>query len=604
MFYLLLALFAVGRAQSMCAVANATLAPRMAVLPTAVLTLSVNVSGFGVTRVTEAGSDDDVAMEFSNLTLIVPLKGDVLSPLRLPNETAQASVVLSAPAVCDLRDWGTAGRITPPIARVLVSGAAVDLQGSSSVVDRIPFATWSGPALAMRVVAFERDASQNDCRYYPGDDDLSNSTFTNQLCAVESAVCTTTIGANMDGWQAAGLYEFRLAPSWSLSGTRRNLVLTAATFLDVVPLSTVAAATRTLSAPYEFVAVNASAGAGLRFHLDADANLVRHLHCSTLVLASAGSVVQLRFAAPFNASRNADRRVGDGVYNVTLVPLVRARQAVQLVDCLQPALELDGAGSEWALLSYGFVLAPLDQLSVWFVIGSIVTTTTAAASSSTTVAASTTKVSTVSSSTSSRLTTSATVSAVSVTTITATMATTTAATATSGQITAPTTLSLGATMATTTPHGSGSASATANASAIIANTASPLLSGSLVQTGAAPDDNMTVIIGGVVGAAVGVVVLISIAVVVVRYRRRNRPLPASANETALQSPSVVSRQQYGPSPVFVPSSYGPGPAEAPSSAYAVSVSEFKIAEASSYGVFTDLEGGARAEAEIGGVNTR
>jgi hypothetical protein len=32
--------------------------------------------------------------------------------------------------------------------------------------------------------------------------------------------------------------------------------------------------------------------------------------------------------------------------------------------------------------------------------------------------------------------------------------------------------------------------------------------------------------------------------------------------------------------------------------------EFKIAEASSYGVFTDLEGGARLEAEIGGVNTR
>jgi hypothetical protein len=222
MFYLLLALFADGRAQSLCAVANATLAPRVAVVPTAVLTLSVNVSGFSVTRVTEAGSDDDVAMEFSNLTLIVPLKGDVLSLLRLPNESAHASVVLSAPVVCDLRDWGAAGRIAPPVARVLVSGAAIDLQGSSSVVDRIPFATWSGPALAMRVVAFERDASQNDCRYYPGDDDLSNSTFTNQLCAVESAVCSTTIGANMDGWQAAGLYEFRLAPSWSLSGTRAD----------------------------------------------------------------------------------------------------------------------------------------------------------------------------------------------------------------------------------------------------------------------------------------------------------------------------------------------------------------------------------------------
>jgi hypothetical protein len=602
MFYLLLALFAVGRAQSLCAVANATLAPRVAVVPTAVLTLSVNVSGFGVTRVTEAGSDDDVAMEFSNLTLIVPLKGDVLSLLRLPNETAQASVVLSAPVVCDLRDWGAAGRIAPPVARVLVSGAAIDLQGSSSVVDRIPFATWSGPALAMRVVAFERDASQNDCRYYPGDDDLSNSTFTNQLCAVESAVCSTTIGANMDGWQAAGLFEFRLAPSWSLSGTRRNLVLTAASFLDVVPLSTVAAATRTLSAPYEFVAVNASAGAGLRFHLDADANLVRHLHCSTLVLASAGSVVQLRFAAPFNASRNADRRVDDGVYNVSLAPLVRARQAVQLVDCLQPALELDGAGSEWALLSYGFMLAPLDQLSVWFVIGSIVTTT---ASSTTTVAASSTAVS---NSTSSRLTTRATFSAVTVTTtIATTTATTTAAAATIDEISAQTTVSFGPSIAsssTTTAQASDSTSATANASANSANTASPVLSGSLVQTGAAPDDNMAVIVGGVVGAAVGVVMLISIAVVVVRYRRRNRPLPAIANETALQSPSVVSRQQYGPSPVFVPSPYGPGPSEAPSSAYAASVSEFKVAEASSYGVFTDLEGGARPEAEIGSATTR
>jgi hypothetical protein len=325
------------------------------------------------------------------------------------------------------------------------------------------------------------------------------------------------------------------------------------------------------------------------------------LHCSTLALASAGSVVQLRVAAPFNASRNADRRVGDGIYNVSLAPLVRARQAVQLVDCLQPALELDGAGSEWALLSYGFVLAPLDQLSLWSVIGSTSTTT---ASSTTTVAASTTKVGTVSNSTSSRLTTRATVSSVTISTTLATMATTTAAT--SGQTNAQTTGSFGASISSpsTTAHVSGSASATANASANIANTASPILSGSLVQTGAAPDDNMGVIIGGVVGAAVGVVMLISIAVVVVRYRRRNRPLPASANETALQSPSGMSRQQYGPSPVFVPSPYGPGPAEAPSSAYASSVSEFKIAEASSYGVFTDLEGGARPEAQIGTVNTR
>jgi hypothetical protein len=317
--FVLLALLAAVRAQANCTgMQIASLAPRTAVVPTALLTLSVNVTGFGMTRVTESGSDDDVAMEFSNLTLAIPLKSDVLSALRLPNETAQASVALGAPAVCDLREWGSPGRISPAIARVLVSRAAVDLQALvGSAVERIPFASWSGPAVALRVVAFERDASQDDCRYVAGDDDLANTTFTNQLCAVENAVCATTIGANMDGWEVAGHFEFRLAPSWTVSGSRRSLVLTQATFVDVVPLASVAV-TRTSSAPYEFVAINATAGAGIRFHLDADANLVRYLHCGSLVLASTGSVVQLRFTAPFDASRNADRRIADGVYNVSL----------------------------------------------------------------------------------------------------------------------------------------------------------------------------------------------------------------------------------------------------------------------------------------------
>jgi hypothetical protein len=244
MFFLLL-LVSAGRAQLNCsasAVQNATLTSRIAVVPSALLTLSVNVTGFGVTRVTEAGSDDDVAMEFSNLTLIVPLKSSVSSLMRLPNDTgALHHVSLSVPPVCDLRDWGVAGRVTATTARVLVNRATVDLQ-ALGVAERIPFASWSAPLLALRVTAFERDASQNDCRYFAGDDDLSNTTFVSTLCAAESVVCSTTIGTSMDGWLVAGLFEFRLAPSWSLSGTRRSLVLTAANFVDVPPSPSVDAA--------------------------------------------------------------------------------------------------------------------------------------------------------------------------------------------------------------------------------------------------------------------------------------------------------------------------------------------------------------------------
>ena len=68
--------------------------PTIPVVPTASLTLSVNVSGFGVTKVTEVGSDDDVAMEFSNLTLVLPRLE--LSDLSLEN----ASVLTSLKAAC------------------------------------------------------------------------------------------------------------------------------------------------------------------------------------------------------------------------------------------------------------------------------------------------------------------------------------------------------------------------------------------------------------------------------------------------------------------------------------------------------------------------
>lgn len=38
------------------------------------IALSVNVSGFGVARVTEAGSDDDVAMDSAILRLVIQRK--------------------------------------------------------------------------------------------------------------------------------------------------------------------------------------------------------------------------------------------------------------------------------------------------------------------------------------------------------------------------------------------------------------------------------------------------------------------------------------------------------------------------------------------------
>lgn len=606
--FFLLALLTIGRAQTNCSatqITNATLAPRVAVAPTATLTLSVNVTGFGVTRVTESGSDDDVAMEFSNLTLIVPLKGEPLSSTRLPNETAQASVALAAPAVCDLREWGTAGRITPIVARVLVNRTTVDLLVLSAV-ERIPFATWSGPLLALRVTAFERDASQNDCRYYSGDDDLANVTFTNQLCAVENAVCATTIGANMDGWQAAGLFEFRLAPSWTLSGSRRSLVLAASAFLDVPPLPSVVA-TRTISAPYEFVAVDLTAGAGLRFHVDGNGNLVRHLHSGSLVLASAGSVVQLKFDVPFNASRNVDRRVAEGIYNVSLVPLMRARQ-VQLFDCLQLALELEGAGAEWSLVAYGFALALPDQVSLWFVIGSTLTTTTTTttASTTTTTASTTTTAVPVTTRPATSRVTPASTTTTTTTTTTSALTTTTPVTArvtttSTGQQGSQTTTSAAPTSAIS-PQTAATTAATMGETttsvqtAVVTSAASAQASGS-PQTGTAieaADDNSAAIIGGAVGASVGLLV-IGVVVAALWYRRRASP-PAT-NETAMQSQSAVApslaRQEYGPSPVFAPSPYGPGPAEAPGSVYAASAVDFKITESASYGAFSELEQGQR-----------
>jgi hypothetical protein len=610
MFFLVAGLlWTMGRAQSSnCTAANATLSGRVQVVATATLTLSVNVSGFGVTRVTESGSDDDVAMEFSNLTLVVPLKSDPLSSTRLPGDTAQASVSLAASAVCDLREWATAGRVqTPAAVRVLVNRTTVDLRSAllPSVLERIPFATWRGPLLALRVTAFERDASQNNCRFFAGDDDLANVTFTNQLCAVESTVCASTIGASMDGWQAAGLFEFRLAPSWTLGGARRRLLVTASGFADVPPLPSVAA-TRTVSAPYEFVDINITAG-GLRFSLDADANLVRHLHSDTLTVTSAGSAVQLVFAAPFNASRNADRRVAEGIYNVSLAPLMRARQ-VQLVDCLQPALELVGAGAEWPLLAYGFSQTP-NQVSLWFTIGTLVTTTTTLGPTTTTTLTTVSPTTTVSANASiSPTTTSSTIPTTTQLTTTA-VTTSPLAPATTQTSTAPATTPTSTAAITSTTTTLTISTAQASSDSTVAATTSSTAPQSFVspldtsspgtvstaqasaslQTAIEASDSAA-IIGGAVGGGVGLMAVVGIVFAAVWYRRRASP-PVASNDTAMQvqqqGTGAPARNEYGP--VLVRSQYGPAPAESVSSHYAATAVDFKVgSETSVYGEFKEI----------------
>jgi hypothetical protein len=521
--------------------------------------------------------------------------------------------------VCDLREWGTAGRITPAVARVLVNRTTVDLRAlGSSVFERIPFATWSAPLLALRVTAFERDASQNDCRYFPGDDDLANLTFTNQLCAVENAVCATTIGANMDGWQAAGLFEFRLAPSWTLSGSRRSLVLPASGFIDVAALGLVTA-TRTVSAPYEFGIINVTAGAGFLFRLDANANLRRHLLCDSLVLATAGSVVRLQFAAPFNASQNIDRRVADGVYNVSLASLMRARQ-VQLIDCLQPALELVGAGAEWSLLAYGFTLA-LNQVSLWFTLGTVLTTTTTTTlgpTTTTTTLTTVTPTTTVSANMSiSPTTTTSTIRTTTRLTTTAVTASPTTPTTTSPQTsTAPATTPTSTAAPTSTATILTTSTAQASSDSTVAATTStapqtfmslldtsPPGTASTAQTSASlpilrsetavasSDDNSAAIIGGAVGGSVGLLAVVGIVVAAVWHRRRRASSPVASNETAMQAQqqgsAAPARHEYGP--VLVRSQYGPAPAESTSSHYAATAVDFKVGgETSVYGVFKEI----------------
>jgi hypothetical protein len=291
------------------------------------------------------------------------------------------------------------------------------------------------------------------------------------------------------------------------------------------------AGTRAVSAPYEFGAINATAsGGGFRFHVDGNANLVRHLSCGSLVWASAGSVVRIRFGAPFNASLNNDRRIADGVYNISLSPLIRARQEVQLSDCLRPNLELEGAGAEWPLLAYGFALA-IDQVSLWFTIGTKPTTTT--------------------------ITLTTLVSAIAQT---SSLESSTGATFSSTNLpTAPSLLS----EATVT-------------------TATTLVPVSTLKLG----DNSAAIIGGAVGASVGLLV-IAFVMLAVWYRRRDT-LPAAPVQTQRAQPAAATaHQQYGPSPVFSQNQYGPAP---PNSVYAASVADFKFQTSESpYTELTDFE---------------
>jgi hypothetical protein len=142
-----------------------------------------------------------------------------------------------------------------------------------------------------------------------------------------------------------------------------------------------------------------------------------------------------------------------------------------------------------------------------------------------------------------------------------------------------------------------------SSSASAASSSTGTASAPSLQTETASDDQTPAIIGGAVGASVGLVVLIGIAVVL--YQRRARPPPnevamrsqnavAPPNEIAMPSQSAVvvaPRQQYGPSPVLAPTEYGPGPPVAPGSAYVASMTEFQhaVSARSTYGVFADLD---------------
>jgi hypothetical protein len=200
--------------------------------------------------------------------------------------------------------------------------------------DTVMYSDFDRPKFIFQASAFVQGTPSASCT--PGASDMVMAqNFSNQLCYTENDVCNVWIGDDSDGWvywgggatKDTGKFGVHFNPSWNWTGTRREFEINETNLLDIRAMDSdsdfysMAALSRTHSAPFEFDQCTIKEDGAFVFHIDENGYLERYLSCNSFTFEAYSSFV-FDFDDTFDETKYADVKLGtENRWNLTFYPV-------------------------------------------------------------------------------------------------------------------------------------------------------------------------------------------------------------------------------------------------------------------------------------------
>jgi len=302
------------------------------------LSATVNFTLWITDLYVDVASFDDVVMLFSNMSVSLPTVAPTNDLEQLLPPTVLTTVVLApSTPLCNKTFWSSPGAASLGTTPLMVfRDTRISLYQSSDYAHGVEYASFERPLFNISVRAFLQNTFTTSCATQFSDSRRADAAFTSlQCCFGEGSPCSVWIGQS--GWVYWGtpaepeMYGVRLAPSWSWSGTRRDLVTNSSNVVDVRPILVGSAffpptVTHTTRPRLEFYSFSSHTGGVVRLFAGENGALQRYVRCAILSLA-AGTTFVVDFQSRFQPESaalslyNPTTNLWEFVYDAFIVSL-------------------------------------------------------------------------------------------------------------------------------------------------------------------------------------------------------------------------------------------------------------------------------------------